>query len=611
MRRLRPTMFVSLALLNASCSLLIDQEINCSSDSDCAEGAGCRNGYCVLKEVPPDAAMSGPDASEPGLDASLPGQDAGRPDGGAAGLDAGAPGEDAGNVPDAGPTCPATVDCALAECEDATCAPGAQCSAGKCVKTGTSCEVDALGRADCDHASCAGAACGSGSGECTADLRCEHSLRDGCFIHAVSGIATCGAAVCKGASCGADQVCTASSCVQCGSPCGTAQPGCTMTIDCASGDCVETCRCRPDETYCQAADVCANLESDAAHCGLCGRSCSDGTCTDGCCGEPADCEQAATAGCAGSGYECVDDGGLRAKETACADGQDNDGDGDEDCADPDCDGLGCTGGGTCADRVCCDTPCAGGCDVCTAAAGATADGTCTVLTKGAAGGCGPAYVCAGGADCPAGCSDHDVCADEHYCDGTGCVASKSDGAECDAGAECSSGNCSDDRCCDKPCADPCDACSETAGASADGVCTLLPNTAEPVACAGYRCDGANATCPASCSVLEHCFAGYECQAPACKKSIGTICAEGTECASGNCADGVCCDAPCGGGCDVCSKAAGASVDGECSNLDDGATGSGCGAYLCAGTADCPTGGCVGDVDCVSGHTCDTVNGVCQ
>lgn len=52
-----------------------------------------------------------------------------------------------------------------------------------------------------------------------------------------------------------------------------------------------------------------------------------------------------------------------------------------------------------------------------------------------------------------------------------------------------------------------------------------------------------------------------------RKSNGTPCGSGSECASANCVDGVCCDTPCGGGdpsdCQACSSMAGASVDGTC------------------------------------------------
>ncbi|MBI3182520.1 MAG: hypothetical protein HYZ28_10275, partial [Myxococcales bacterium] len=58
---------------------------------------------------------------------------------------------------------------------------------------------------------------------------------------------------------------------------------------------------------------------------------------------------------------------------------------------------------------------------------------------------------------------------------------------------------------------------------------------------------------------------------------GTPCTSGTDCASGFCADGVCCDTACGGACDACSVAAGASADGACTLLGN--------AMMCRASAD--------------------------
>ena len=89
-----------------------------------------------------------------------------------------------------------------------------------------------------------------------------------------------------------------------------------------------------------------------------------------------------------------------------------------------------------------------------------------------------------------------------------------------------------------------------------------------------------------------------------KKAQGEACDLDKKCATGNCIDGFCCDSKCAGGCDTCSKAAGASADGTCTVLAKGAAGSGCASYVCDGTAPaCPTK-CSGDGDCAKASLCD-------
>ncbi len=50
------------------------------------------------------------------------------------------------------------------------------------------------------------------------------------------------------------------------------------------------------------------------------------------------------------------------------------------------------------------------------------------------------------------------------------------------------------------------------------------------------------------------------------RSDGVACSEGNQCESGFCTDGVCCDAVCGGDCQSCLAAQGASADGTCTLL---------------------------------------------
>jgi hypothetical protein len=91
---------------------------------------------------------------------------------------------------------------------------------------------------------------------------------------------------------------------------------------------------------------------------------------------------------------------------------------------------------------------------------------------------------------------------------------------------------------------------------------------------------------------------------------GAKCAAGTECLSGFCASGVCCDTACGGACDSCSIAEGASVDGKCAPVPRGYAGSPvCAPLACNGTsASCAA--CTADQDCTAGAYCAS-DGTCQ
>ncbi|HEY0133047.1 MAG TPA: MYXO-CTERM sorting domain-containing protein, partial [Nannocystis sp.] len=81
-------------------------------------------------------------------------------------------------------------------------------------------------------------------------------------------------------------------------------------------------------------------------------------------------------------------------------------------------------GGQCVDGVCCDSPCDGACDVCSAALGARADGTCTplaadVVCRPASGACDAAELCPGDA---ASCPEDAAVPDGEPCDDGMCMA---------------------------------------------------------------------------------------------------------------------------------------------------------------------------------------------
>ncbi|MGI5862245.1 MAG: hypothetical protein ACOX6T_09330 [Myxococcales bacterium] len=481
---------LSLFLLTAGCSLLVSSDTSCSADTDCAEGAVCREGLCVRPtppwadggfyidagivdagEEPDDGGVEPEDAGsedagtedagasedagiedagidDAGIEDAGLEQDAGIEDAGLeqdAGIEDAGLEQDAGIEPDAGiVVCPATPDCSLGECLGRLCAPGAHCSNGQCLRDGTDCVIDQVtGQSGCESAACVGARCGGGYGTCTAVGVCRHLVETECIIDVETGFAACDNPACKGVACGANNVCDGETCLECGSPCGTALPGCTNGIDCRSGDCAASCQClgNAGDFFCDGD--CVDLTSDVDHCGECGHAClSASFCSGGCCGDYTDCSFAVSSLCQAFGYECVEEDGVRrARETACDDGNDNDGDEAVDCADPDCAGKACDSG-TCSDGVCCNTACAGACDVCSSALGATADGTCTVVPAGTS--CG-GFLCDGAsAACPTACQDSDECAESFECANTVCL--KAAGQLCETPGECASGACNSGTC---------------------------------------------------------------------------------------------------------------------------------------------------------------------
>jgi hypothetical protein len=84
------------------------------------------------------------------------------------------------------------------------------------------------------------------------------------------------------------------------------------------------------------------------------------------------------------------------------------------------------------------------------------------------------------------------------------------GDVCTAASQCRSGACSDGRCCDSACAGACDACSVAAGASAEGICTVLPpDSPASAACGTLTCGGSSAAC-AECASDAHCASNKYC-----------------------------------------------------------------------------------------------------
>ncbi len=190
----------------------------------------------------------------------------------------------------------------------------------------------------------------------------------------------------------------------------------------------------------------------------------------------------------------------------------------------------------CVDGVCCDSACNGGpCDTCAQTSGASANGTCTTLAKGAPPappGC-PGFLCAGGsAACPSTCAVSADCATGYFCSAGSCVPKKSQGSDCSAQEQCGSGlSCSDGVCCNAQCTSKCEACkaaNKESGADS-GICGAAKKGTNP----GSHCVKAADPCgeQATCSGVVG-----QCALAAATTSCGPTTCNGTA-VSGKICDG--------------------------------------------------------------------------
>lgn len=271
-------------------------------------------------------------------------------------------------------------------------------------------------------------------------------------------------------------------------------------------------------------------------------------------------------------------------------------------------GAGCTTAGECLsgfcaiDGVCCDSECRGTCQVCAAAHGASANGTCTTAPLGFVG-TPPClnYRCDGTHTTCGTCVTDAACAPGYWCDAGNCAPQGYLGTACTTGGhECASNYCVDGFCCDAACTGSCEACDvpgaagtcvAVAGAprgarpacGGSGVCAgacgggvrdscLFPGgatTCSPAACAdathtsapatcdgagacsaplvadcgAYVCDPATSKCKTTCHGGSDCATslGFGCTSGACQKGgRGSSCGSAGECDSGFCVDAVCC-----------------------------------------------------------------------
>jgi uncharacterized protein (TIGR03382 family) len=279
--------------------------------------------------------------------------------------------------------------------------------------------------------------------------------------------------------------------------------------------------------------------------------------------------------------------------------------------------------------------------------------------------------------CDLSCALDTDCTPNGYCKTGTCTVKKADGTPSISPSECASGIVADGVCCDTDCAGPCvacttflkgggqsgvcepiiagsdpqDECADQGAASCGtngscdgaGACALYPKNAVCVApsCAGSTmidaslCDGkgvctaggmidcapamcVNGACAAVCVNDSDCLGQSYCGAGTCaaKKITGAPAAGNNECLSAFAADGVCCASACDAGpCDVCSVAAGAQKEGECTLLsgpscDDG--------NPCTSSETCAAGVCQGGTPvlcpamdvCHDAGSCDSETGAC-
>ena len=360
------------------------------------------------------------------------------------------------------------------------------------------------------------------AGDCGTDTTCKtYSCNGGTCSETNAALGT----TCTedgGEVCDANGECVPAFCMD------TVMNGNETGVDCG-GDC-EGC---PNGDPCTTGDDCEN--------GYC-----DGTNTCAACGIDGDCNATGDFFC--SNGVCTAKGALGA---ACVNSNQ--------CVSSNC-----------SDGLCCDAPCAGGCDACSIAAGATTDGNCETLPQGDAGNpsCAP-YLCDGAdGDCPTTCLMQSDC--------SGAIL------------------CVDNFCCNEACSEDCRSCAAAETGGDDGICSDIMMNLQGGCPAGQLCDGMGA----------------------CKLELGEVCGMPSDCLSGNCVDGVCCDTICDQECQACDLT---GTEGTCSPEADMTT---CAqnANFCDGAEVCMSGMCTtpnvdpcdgedGDDDC--SETCDEVNDNCD
>jgi hypothetical protein len=168
--------------------------------------------------------------------------------------------------------------------------------------------------------------------------------------------------------------------------------------------------------------------------------------------------------------------------------------------------------GFCVDEICCNTECGGAevlaCQVCSVAAGATADGVCTSLDDGTR--CDDGVFCNGADSCFSGaCAAHAGYPCRSRNDGDGDCRESCDEIRDDCTApDDDNVACEDGRCRQGLCArNPGGSCTSSEqcrhGNCLDGLCCLAAD------CGAYRC-GPGGSCLQTCLSRNDCASGYQC-----------------------------------------------------------------------------------------------------
>ncbi|MFT3775395.1 MAG: MYXO-CTERM sorting domain-containing protein [Minicystis sp.] len=258
----------------------------------------------------------------------------------------------------------------------------------------------------------------------------------------------------------------------------------------------------------------------------------------------------------------------------------------------------------CVDGVCCDTACGNGaadCSACSAALGATKDGTCTPLTGTTCDDgnkCTQTDVCQAGTckGSPVTCTALDPCHDPGTCNpatGTCSNPAKPNGVVCDDGNKCTlNDTCNGGLCtAGNPVTCPtADQCHDVAACDpSSGTCAVTPK-ADGTACDDGDANTVGDVCTAgSCAGVDHC--------------VGVTCAAQDQCHVA----GICIDHATG----ACSN----PVKADGTACDDGSpntVGDVCNAGVCAGVDHCIGVLCAPKDQCHVAGTCvDHTTGACD
>jgi hypothetical protein len=497
-----------------------------------------------------------------------------------------------------------------------TCSAGAPtpCAPYLCNSGGTDCTTSCVSHTECDP----GSYC-DGTGSCVTKRPDGNSCAIG--LQCANGFCPPQDGVCCDAAC--NNTCESCVAAKTGGTDGVCAP---VTADSdPDTECSATAptTCGANGTGCNgsATNPDCNLYDNTTTCATAG--CTGGIQGgDGLCDSLGNCVQSNSIPC--DPYTCNPAGTLClttcAAQTECMAGYFCDGGGM--CQPKLADGVTCAvdfqclnGNCPAADGICCNAPCGGTCEACLATKTGGADGVCGQVTVGTDPDteCAP-DVCNGAGSCR--CTDGSLNGAESAIDCGGGVCNPcAPGQTCNAGTDCTSGNCPTDDgvCCNLPCDDTCEACLAAKTGGTDGTCGPITAGTDPDPdCGADVCNGFG-LCRCTDGLLNGAETDTDCGGGVCVTCAnGQTCLSGTDCTNGNCPadDLVCCDDSCTSLCESCLGSSTGNTDGTCDLvLTDTDPDNECGdSESCDGVGacydPCPTVGCFADADCTPGATGD-------